>query len=185
MRHQSPSSPASSTATRSSVMSPAPALVRASTRPQQTRVRHILPRYLNSHSAAAKYRVSCHHVSPRSVTIQLSSGRGQQRNSSSPPLTCRQPGQPITDKLMSTVMMIMTIMVIMVMIMTREMFRSSHYNYLIIGHLHGPTICRLPLCLASECVSSDIKIVCLRPQTTDSQRVNLMKIFFLLMRKKW
>ena len=53
--------------------------------------------------------------------------------------------------------------------MTREMFRSSHYNYLIIGHLHDPTICRLPLGLASECVSSDIKIVCLRPQTTDSQ----------------
>ena len=172
MRHQSPSSPASSTVTRSSAMSPAPALVRASTRPQQTRARHILLRYLNSHCAPPMYRVSsvsCHRVSPRSVTIQLSSGRGQQRNSSSPPLTCRQPGQPITDKLMSTVMMIMMIMMIMVMIMTREMFRSSHYNYLIIGHLHGPTICRLPLCLASECVSSDIKIVCLRPQTTDSQ----------------
>ena len=88
-----------------------------------------------------------------------------------PPLTCRQPGQSITDKLMSTVMTIMMIMTIMVMIMTREMFRSSHYNYLIIGHLlmTPPSAARLPLCLTSECVSSDIKIVSLRPQTTDSQ----------------
>ena len=169
MRHQSPSSPASSTVTRSSAMSPAPALVRASTRPQQTSTRHILLRYLNSDSAAM-YRVSCHRVSPRSVTLQLSSGRGQQRNSSSPPLTCRQPGQPITDKLMSTVMMIMTIMMIMVMIMTREMFRSSHYNYLIIGHLHDPTICRLPLCLASECVSSSDRYQdCLPPPPDNRQ----------------
>ena len=168
MRHQSPSSPASSTVTRSSAMSPAPALVQASTRPQQTSTRHILLRYLNSDSAAM-YRVSCHRVSPRSVTIQLSSGRGQQRNSSSPPLTCRQPGQPITDKLMSTVMMIMTIMMIMVMIMTLEMFRSSHYNYLIIGHLHDPTICRLPLCLASECVSSDRYQDCLPPPPDNRQ----------------
>ena len=66
------------------------------------------------------------------------------------------------------------------MIMAREMFRSSHYNYLIIGHLHDPIICRLPLCLAAECVSSDRYQDCLpRPQTT----VNLMKIFSLQMRK--
>ena len=85
MLHQSPSSPASSTVTRTSAMSPAPALVQASSRPQQTSARHILLRFLNSHSAAAKcvsVSVSCHSVSPRSVTIQLSSGRGQQRNSS-------------------------------------------------------------------------------------------------------
>ena len=55
------------------------------------------------------------------------------------------------------------------MIMAREMFRSSHYNYLIIGHLHDPIICRLPLCLAAECVSSDRYQDCLPPPPDNSQ----------------